>query len=64
METTPEAVAAEPIAEPLGLRLPDLIREGSAFTVQASGWGRDERACALSAAALALEWRALGVLFE
>jgi len=38
-------------------RLSDAIREGSAVTKQASGWGSGETACALSAAALALKAR-------
>ena len=38
-------------------RLSDAIREGSAVTKQAVGWGDGESACALSAAALALKAR-------
>lgn len=38
----------------------DLIRQGSAETVQANGWGEDDSACALSAAALAA--KALGYI--
>ena len=35
-----------------GISLGDLIRRGSASTVQADGWGRGGEACALAAAAL------------
>lgn len=35
------------------VHIADLIRQGSATTVQADGWGSGGEACALSAAALA-----------
>lgn len=35
-----------------GVHLSDLIRLGSSRTVQTSGWGNEDRACALSAAGL------------
>lgn len=41
-------------------RLTDLMRIGSKVTTQAHNWGEGERACALSASALAAE--ALGVI--
>ena len=58
MKLATDPIVPQAISKPTGLRLPDLIREGSAFTVQCNGWGKGERACAMSAAALALEWRA------
>jgi hypothetical protein len=38
-------------------RLSDAMREGSQVTTQAKGWGNTDRACALSAAAIALKAR-------
>lgn len=35
------------------VHIADLIRQGSATTIQADGWGAGGEACALSAAALA-----------
>ena len=40
--------------------LPDLIRAGSAHTVKHEGWGAGDRACALSAAAIAA--RSVGII--
>lgn len=37
------------------LYLSDLIREGGLVTTKAKGWGSGDRACALSAAAIAAE---------
>lgn len=46
----------------IGMKLSDLIREGSQNTEQAQGWGNmTETACALSAAAITLNEKGYGL---
>lgn len=53
VKTVREAIPAEQLeAATRSLTLADAMRAGAAVTTQASGWGNDETACALSAARL------------
>lgn len=52
---TRPAPSTEELEKLTTLTLPDLIRAGCTVTTQAVGWGEGEKACTLTAAALALE---------
>jgi len=49
-----EPVAVQDVPQSTGYTLPQLIRAGALNTTPCQGWGRNSRACALAAAAIAL----------
>lgn len=62
MPTTIDTTTLHEIEEKVvtNIHLADLVRRGSAKTVQATGWGYAGQACALSAAGL--ECESLGII--
>lgn len=56
-ESLESDIDAKALERSITLTLGDLVREGSTVTTQCSGFGTGDKACALSAAAVALAAR-------